>query len=172
MIFNLKALLAFVPIFGRLSLVLQIICERNVCSELFERFTDECLFAWTFASMTFSAALPPYSIVSPQSHGNSAPQVPELQIHKHHFFFFFCSHQKLTQQIFLTYFIFVKSRVLVFCFVWDFWVLGGFLGFFESKKNYFNWCLRRREGQLVCKYYQGKPAVFSQITVNVLGFSD
>lgn len=172
MIFNLKALLAFVPIFGRLSLVLQIICERNVCSELFERFTDECLFAWTFASMTFSAALPPYSIVSPQSHGNSAPQVPELQIHKHLFFFFFCSHQKLTQQIFLTYFIFVKSRVLVFCFVWDFWVLGGFLGFFESKKNYFNWCLRRREGQLVCKYYQGKPAVFSQITVNVLGFSD
>lgn len=170
MIFNLKARPAFAPIFGRLSLVLQIICERNVCSELFERFTDECLFAWTFASVTLSAALPPYSIVSPLSHGSSAPQVPELRIHKQ--LFFFCSHQKLTQQIFLTYFIFVKSRVLVFCFVWGFWVLGGFGGFFESKKNYFNWCLRRKERQLVCKYYQGKPAVFSQITVSVLGFSN
>lgn len=34
-IFNLKALTGFAPIFGSLSLVLQIICERTVCSELF-----------------------------------------------------------------------------------------------------------------------------------------
>lgn len=44
-------------------------------------------------------------------------------------------------------------------------------GVFWRQKNYFSWCLRRKEGLLVCKYYQGKPAVFSQITVNVLGFS-
>lgn len=45
MSFNLKAVPGFAPIFGRLSLVLQIIFERNVCSELFEKFPDECLFA-------------------------------------------------------------------------------------------------------------------------------
>lgn len=36
--------------------------------------------------MTLPAALPPYSVVSPLSHGNSALQVPESQIHKQLYF--------------------------------------------------------------------------------------
>lgn len=68
-----------------------------------------CFSAWTFAPMALPAALHSHNIFSPLSHGDSAPQSPELQIHS-----FDCSHQELTLQILLTYFISVKSGVHFF----------------------------------------------------------
>ena len=139
LIFNLNVLPAFKAIFGRLSLVLHTICEKNVCSEVFQRFTDEWLFAGTWLRWLFLQHSPhaAYSVLCPMA--VLLPSCPSCR---------------------LTVFI-AATRNLLCKYSWltsYLWRVGLF-GFFWGWKNYLNWCLRRKEEGWVCKYYWSKPAV-------------